>query len=143
MLSGLTNLLRCAMITIIQDRKRHSHREVRSQNLRFLYLNRCKKAELPVKFSVLLSLSQGDNKMSQVVEAGRSRKSPLVLEIGETAHLNYRMWRDATLFFRIRLKNGRLSRLVKVSDPSFQFHGEIAVDCPCCHEKVKASLFFY
>lgn len=81
--------------------------------------------------------------MSQIPIPG-SKRLPLVVEVGEVAHLNYRAWRGGkSVFFRIRLKNGQLSPLIELPDSGFHFPEEIAATCHCCGEKVRATVLFF
>ncbi|KKQ18062.1 MAG: hypothetical protein US31_C0011G0044 [Berkelbacteria bacterium GW2011_GWA1_36_9] len=70
------------------------------------------------------------------------RKMPLIVEANENAHFNYRAWRGETIFFRIRFKNGKLSKLIQV-EPCFQRSEEISAICRHCGEEVKATVFFF
>lgn len=92
---------------------------------------------------LVLSLFYGGDRMSRTPFPG-SREMPLVVEVGEIAHLNYRAWRGGkSVFFRIRLKNGQLSPLIDLPNSGFQFPEEITATCHCCGEKVRATIFFF
>ena len=74
-----------------------------------------------------------------------SKQLPLVVEAGETAHLNYHVWRGEKekIYFRIRLKSGGLSELIELTNSGVQGHEEISAVCAHCGEKVQATVFFF
>jgi len=68
---------------------------------------------------------------------------PLVVNAEETAHLNYRAYRTGVFYFRIRFKNGQLSKLIEFSHPRHNSFDSILVECVCCGEMIQANLFFF
>ena len=96
---------------------------------------------MPVKFSVLLSLSQGDNKMTQVVVG--SRRSPINLAVGEVGHLGIGFWRPETIYCRIKLADNRLSRLIAVRNSGSPCQMTVEYVCSCCGMKLEAFLNFF
>ncbi len=72
-----------------------------------------------------------------------SKELPLVVEAGKTTRFYYRAWRTGPIFFKIRLKSGKLSQLIEFSSPGHWRHEEISAVCSHCGEKAKATLLFF